>query len=79
MGYFNLSDFCLDASNIARRINALATLMVGGMDQEVRISEKARYYWGLAELLGIKAEVDIILQAPAEKETQEAIERMRRK
>ncbi len=53
----NFQDLSLDASDIARRINALITLIVNASpakedaDTE-RLYGKIRYYWFVAETLG---------------------------
>jgi hypothetical protein len=59
----NLQDLKLDASDIARRIDHLAELMLDCDDSEfARLAEKNKYYWNLAARLGLADEVDAILQ-----------------
>jgi hypothetical protein len=75
MGYFAFEDFKLDASDIAHRINHFAELIMDGGDL-VRYSQSIKYYWELAEVLGVKDKVEVLIQETSLKEMDEAIEAM---
>jgi len=62
---YTFHDLALDANDIARRISDLAKLAMASSDiaDLERYGAKNKYYWGLAEALGLTNQVDQILQA----------------